>query len=183
MIPRFDPTRAVVFDFARGRMRDEEGEARVNLPASALVRLFDSAGEPATRAFAAEIGVELGRRMLGRFRDDAKVAPLETWADHLGGQVALLGLGDLSVERWGRALVFRVRGVPRDLEGVVGVLLEAALHRVFGHEVRLPGFAQGQDAAFLAVSPATAERVYQLAAAGGGLTQAIEALHGEQVSA
>jgi hypothetical protein len=183
MISRFDPTRAVVFDFARGRLRDDEGETRLNLPASALVRLFEAAGEQATRAFAAEIGVEIGRRVLGRFKQEAEDAPVEAWADHLGGQVALLGLGDLSVERWGRALVFRVRGVPRDLEGVVGVLFEAALHRAFGWEVRLPGFPQGQDAAFLAVSPATAERIYQLAAGGAGLAEAIEALHSEKVSA
>jgi hypothetical protein len=177
MIARFDPTRAIVFDFARGRMRDDEGETRLNLPASAIVRLLASAGDEGGRAFAAELGLEIGRRVLGRLKTELSEAPVETWADHLGGQLALIGLGDLSVERWGRALVFRVRGIPRDLEGLVGVLLEAAIHRVLGREVRLPGFPDGSDAAFLAVSPVTAERVYQLAAGGAGLAQTVESLH------
>lgn len=177
MTPRFDPTRAIVFDFARGRMRDDEGETRLNIPATALVRLFEGAGEQSTRAFAADIGVELGRRLQSRLKGEATQAPLEVWADHLGGQLALLGLGDLSVERWGRALVFRVRGVPRDLEGLVGVLLEAALHRGLGKDVRLPGFSDHGDAAYLAVSPRTAEVVYRWAAEGAGLGQTLEKLH------
>jgi hypothetical protein len=183
MIVRFDPTRAIVFDLARGRMRDEEGESRLNVPATALVRLLDGAGEQATRGFAAELGVEIGRRVQARLKNDLRSAPIEAWADHLGGQIALLGLGDLSVERWARALVFRVRGIPKDMEGIVGVLLEAALHRALGHEVRLPGFADGPDAAYLAVSPETAERVYQLAQSGSGLAQTVEALHLREIRA
>jgi hypothetical protein len=183
MIVRFDPTRAIVFDLARGRMRDEEGEIRLNVPASALVRLLGGAGEDASRAFAAELGTEMGRRVQARLKTDLKGAPIEAWADHLGGQLALFGFGDLSIERWARALVFRVRGIPRDMEGVVGVLLESALHRALGHEVRLPGFADGADAAYLAVSPRTAERVYQLAQNGSGLAQTVEALHLREVRA
>ena len=37
---------------------------------------------------------------------------MEDVLDHLGGELALLGLGSLGLERWGRALVLTVEGAP-----------------------------------------------------------------------
>jgi hypothetical protein len=177
MIPRFDPTRAIVYDLGRGQLRDDEGNARLNLPASLVMRLCESAGEEATQDFAAALGADMGRRVRERMGSSGEAASIESWTEHLGGQLALLGFGDLVVERWGKALVLRVAGVPAEMQGLVGVLLEGALHRALGRDLRLPGFSEGDSAAYLVVSPSTAEKVYEWAASGRGLIGAIEALH------
>lgn len=177
MTQRFDPTRSIRYDLGRGQLRDEEGTLRLNVPASLVLRLCDSAGETATRDFLSALGTDVGRRVQKGLGNELLAAPVEAWAEHLGGQLALLGMGELLVERWGRALVLRVRGAPEELKGLVGVVLEAVLQRALGREVRLPGFSEGADAAFLVVSPGTAEEVYRLAAEGASLLRVVETLH------
>ncbi|NLE84814.1 MAG: hypothetical protein GX607_00305 [Myxococcales bacterium] len=135
MIPRFDPTRAVVFDLAQGQLRDEEGIGRLNVPADALLRLLAGVGADARRDFGHGLGNEVGRRVQRRLGDAAKDAGAEVWVEHLGGELALLGLGNLSFERWGKALVIAVAGAPQGAEELVGSLLEGALLRALGREV------------------------------------------------
>src|SRR6187431_3768829 len=122
MTPRFDPTRAVIFDLARGQLRDDEGAARLNLPASLVLRLCEAAGAGGAGDFARGLGAELGRRVSDRL--GAGSGSVEAWAEHLGGQLALLGLGSLRLERWGRALVLRVTGVPGEFVPLLGGVLE-----------------------------------------------------------
>src|SRR5690606_9525430 len=104
-------------------LRDEEGTLRLNIPAALLLRLCESAGEAATRDFLSALGTDIGRRIQAALGQDLSAAPIESWAEHLGGQLALLGLGELLIERWGKALVLRVRGAPEELKGLIGVLL------------------------------------------------------------
>lgn len=177
MTQRFDPTRSIRYDLGRGQLRDEEGTPRLNIPAALLLRLCDSAGDDATRDFLSALGTDVGRRVQKGLADELMTAPVEAWAEHLGGQLALLGMGELLVERWGRALVLRVRGAPEELKGLIGVVLEAGLQRALGREVRLPGFSEGSDAAFLVVSPGTANEVYRLASEGASLLRVVEMLH------
>jgi len=177
MTPRFDPTRAVVFDLARGQLRDDEGAARLNLPASLVLRLCDAAGAAGTRDFAASIGAEVGRRVAERLGDEAQTASLQAWAEHLGGHLALLGLGNLRLERWGRALVLRVGDVPAELGVLVGGVLEGALSRGLSRSSEFVAFTGNGDTAYLVVSPATAERARSLRNSGQGLGHVIEDLH------
>ncbi|OQX70201.1 MAG: hypothetical protein B6A08_01635 [Sorangiineae bacterium NIC37A_2] len=177
MTQRFDPTRSIRYDLERGQLRDEEGTLRLNIPAALLLRLCESAGEAATRDFLSALGTDIGRRIQAALGQDLSAAPIESWAEHLGGQLALLGMGELLIERWGKALVLRVRGAPEELKGLIGVLLEAVLQRALGRELRLPGFSEGADAAFLVVSPSTSEEVYRLAGTGASLLRVIEVLH------
>jgi hypothetical protein len=177
MTPRFDPTRALVFDLARGQLRDEEGAARVNLPYHVLARLCEQAGAEAARDFAHSLGVELGRRVVERLGKDAVAEGLVAWAEHLGGQLALLGLGSLQLERWGRALVLRAAGYPAGAEPLLAPLLSSALGRATGRELALVPFVADGSAAYLVVAPGTAERARRLASAGNGLGQVVEELH------
>lgn len=180
MTPRFDPTRAVVFDWARGQLRDDEGASRLNLPASLVLRLLESAGASASRDFAFGLGTELGRRISDRLGKDAERAPLSAWAEHLGGQLALLGLGDLQLDRWGRALVLRVVGAPSSSENVLTAVFEGVLQRGLGRSAEVVAFTREGNSAevhYLVLSAASAVRARELREAGSSLGQVIETLH------
>ena len=177
MTPEFDPSRAIIFDFARGQMRDDEGSARLNLPAAALVRLCEQAGPEARKDFAQSLGSEMGRRIVAQLGQRASEASLEVWAAHLGGQLALLGLGDLSIEQWGRALVLSVEGAPAGTTEMVGQLLAASLQRALGRDAEVVAFALDERTAYLVVSADTARKVAELVGTGAGLGQVVESLH------
>jgi hypothetical protein len=176
MTPRFDPTRAVVFDLARGQLRDDEGASRLNLPTALVERLCAAAGSDAARDFGLGLGAEVGRRVADRLPADS-AASLGAWTEHLGGHLALLGLGSLRTERWGRALVLRVSGVARELTDLLGNVLEGALTRGLSRTVSLVPFGAEEGVAYLVVNPNTAERARSLAASGQGLGSVVEALH------
>lgn len=178
MTPRFDPTRALVVDLARGQLRDEESTARLNLPAHILLSFCDAAGKEATDAFSLALGTEIGRRALEQMGKNAEQATVEAWTEHLGGQVALLGLGDLSVEQWGKALVISIQGSPKGSEPLLGPLLSAALQRSLSRHASLVPFEASMGTSFLVVSPAAAEKARSLQSQGAGLGQVVEALHG-----
>lgn len=177
MTPRFDPTRAIVYDLARGHLRDDEGASRLNLPTHLLLRLCESAGPETARDFAASLGEELGRRIFDRLGDDRLTASIEAWTEHLGGQLALLGLGNLSLEKWGKALVLRVAAIPQGtltlLEGVLG----GAIRRGLGRQVTVVGFLRGDDGEFLVLSEAGAQKARTFAQSGTPLGQVVEELH------
>jgi hypothetical protein len=69
----------------------------------------------------------------------ADTASIEGFVDHLGGNLALLGLGSLSVERWGRALVFIVDGSPLGSGGdaLLAAILEGAVQRCLGRDAHM----------------------------------------------
>jgi hypothetical protein len=177
MTPRFDPTRAIVYDLSRGQLHDDEGASRLNLPAHLLLRLCEHAGLEGTVEFARALGEDLGRRVASRLGAEASVAGIEAWTEHLGGQVALLGLGNLSVEQWGRALVLRVGGMPSGLDRILESVLEGALQRGIGRQVSLIGFSRGDEIEFLVLSPETSHKARTLAQSGAGLGQVVEELH------
>ncbi|HXS15815.1 MAG TPA: hypothetical protein VN764_01415 [Polyangiaceae bacterium] len=176
MTPRFDPTKAILFDLARGQMRDDEGNARLNLPAALLVRLCEQAGPAAAQDFAQSLGSDVGRRIESRLGQHIKTASLEEWTDHLGGQLALLGLGDLSVERWGQALTFVVSSAPAGCTTFIGQLLGAALQRALARQVELVAFAEQSITKYLLVAPDTAAKVSALVQSGQGIGQVVEQL-------
>lgn len=182
MTPRFDPTRAVIFDLARGQLRDDEGAARLNLPVALVIRLCEAAGDNGMRDFARGLGADLGRRIHDRLGRDGQLASVASWAEHLGGHLALIGLGNLRVERWGRALVLRVQDLPLGAEALVGGVLEGALSRGLSKDGELVDFRTEAVVAYLVVSPATAMRARQLRDSGQGLGTVIESLHQGAVS-
>lgn len=181
MTPPFDPTRAVVFDLERGRVA-LEGALAVLLPAEVVARVCAELDVAAVRQLGALLGREAGARVRTRVDEGAT---LESMVDHLGGEVSLVGLGTLSIERWGQALVVRVAGCPlgvRSSELMAGYV-EAALEEAVArrpHAVVLEG---GADAIRLLLCGKTAARhVTSWLASGRSFGDALAALHQASVA-
>ncbi len=178
MIPRFDPTRAVVFDLAQGQLRDDEGIHRLNVPVDALLRLAEAAGPDALRDFGQSLGSEVGRRVLRRLGDVAAGASTEAWVEHVGGELALVGLGNLSAERWGRVLVLAVANAPVGAEALLASVVEGALQRALGREVSAVSLARGGETLRLAIlNRRAAERAREWQNEGASWVQILERLH------
>lgn len=179
MIPRFDPTRAVVFDLAQGQLRDDEGTGRLNVPADALLRLCAAASSEARRDFGRGLGTDVGRRVRRRLGDAAEAATPEAWVEHLGGELALLGLGNLHLERWGKALVVALAGAPRGADELLAAVIEGALQRALGRDVVAVPLASGEDRLRLALlNERAAGNTRRWLSEGASWSQVLERLHG-----
>ena len=157
--PRFDPTHSLEFNLDRGSVKLSGSFERLLLPADALAALVRGADADTRRDFARRLGTEAGRRVAERLDGNASA---EAVVEHLGGEVALMGLGSLGFERWGRMLVVTVQGSPLRAEGdeILAGVVEGALQRAFGRTAAVVPI-QRDDALvrLLVVSPTTAERV------------------------
>ena len=136
MSPHFDPSYALEFDFGRGQIRMANAGERVVVPCDALLALCQGASDDAVRDFGRRIGTEAGRVMNDRL-GEAWQASLETVVEHLGGELALMGLGSLGLERWGQALVLSFTHSPLGAAGdlLLASVLEGAMQRSFGRDV------------------------------------------------
>jgi hypothetical protein len=166
MATRFNPSGSVSFDLVRGRV--DLGGEHVLVPADALVDLCRNAGDDAVVDFGRRLGTAAGRRVGDRL-GDGNQASLEDVLEHLGGELALLGLGSLGLERWGRALVLTVDGGPfgQQLDRLLGAVLEGALQRTFGrdcHAVKL--VRDDRQVRFLITSAASASKVSEWLGSG-----------------
>jgi hypothetical protein len=177
----------VTFDLDRGHVVCEGDTRSLLVPATALAGLVASAGADAAARFGREIGAALGRRIATRLGGAGDLgaaavrgASLEAIVAELGGEVALAGLGALSLERWGRALVLTVDGSPLDgpgdalLEGALG----AAVGACSGREVVAVRLArEGQRVRFLVTGAAAAQRLRGWLAGGAPWADALARLH------
>jgi hypothetical protein len=132
----FDPSYALEFDFGYGQIRVANASPRVVIPSDALLALCEGASVDALRDFGRRLGIEAGRTMNDRL-GEAWQASLETVVEHLGGELALMGLGSLGLERWGQALVLSFNHSPLGWAGdiLLGFILEGAMQRSFGRDV------------------------------------------------
>lgn len=180
--PRFDPTHSLEFNLDRGSVKLSGSLERVLLPADALAALLRGADAETRRDFARRLGTEAGRRVAERLDAGANS---EAVVEHLGGEVALMGLGALGVERWGRALVVTVTGSPLRAEGdeLLAGLVEGALQRAFGRHTAV--VALGRDdtlVRLLVVSSNAAERVRAWLAEGTSFGDVLGRLNGSASS-
>jgi hypothetical protein len=134
--PSFDPSQSVHFDLARGRVALDAKDARLLVPPLALLDLCQSAGQEAITAFGRQLGLEAGRRVAHRLGSGLESLGIASWVEHLGGDLALMGLGSLAVERWGRALILTISGSPLGQEGdaLLAAVLEGALERALARK-------------------------------------------------
>jgi len=128
----FDPTHSVRFDLPRGSVLAGGDERHVLLPCAALNDLVLIAGTEAATAVGRALGTSIGRRIAARVGGAGEVrgASIESVVRDIAGELATLGLGVASVERWGRALVVVIeRPAVADLPflaSIVEGVLEAA---------------------------------------------------------
>lgn len=134
MAEPFSPEHAVTFDLVNGLVHLADAPKRVLAPAEALDALLAGASPDARAAFAKALGAPLGTRLARRL--DAASATPDAVVDHLGGELALAGLGALSVERWGSALVLVVDHAPLAADTTAAVVA-AALHTATGVEAHV----------------------------------------------
>ena len=160
--PRFDPSQTVKFDLTRGQVSFGGSDARVLVPTDALHDLCRGAGNEAMRDFGRRLGTEAGRRAAARLIDGPANASMTDVIEHLGGDLALLGLGSLAAERWGRALVLTVTHSPLGSQGdeLLAAVLEGAIQRAMARDVAVvPLHRDDALARLLVVSPSAATRV------------------------
>jgi hypothetical protein len=125
----FDATGAVQFDLSHGAVRaGSEREPVLLLPCSALEDLALSAPAEA-EVLGRALGSAIGKRAAARMSDPRGVS-VEGFVTQLAGEAAVAGVGVLSVERWGRALIVVVEESPLAgalLAPLVAAAIEAAL--------------------------------------------------------
>jgi hypothetical protein len=176
----FDPTHSLKFDLGRGRVSVDNSTLRLVLPADALEKLCKAAGEEAVSDFGRSLGTEIGRRMANRL-PAIQLASIEDVVEHLGGEMALMGLGSLSVERWGKALVFVVSDGPFGSAGdvLVRAILQGAMQRALSREVT-PLFLgrEGERARFLATTAQVSSQLQSRLASGVKWGEALAELQG-----
>jgi hypothetical protein len=176
MATRFNPSGSVSFDLVRGRV--DCGGEHVLVAADALVDLCRAAGDEAVSDFGRRLGTAAGRRVAERVGDTSS-ASLEEVLEHLGGELALLGLGSLGLERWGRALVLTIDGGPfgQQLDRLLGAVLEGALQRAFARDVRAARLGRDdRQVRFLIASAAGATKVTDWLSSGVSYADALARL-------
>ena len=166
--PAFDPHGAVRFDLKSGATSDPRGARLVLLPAAALEALERTT--PGALAFlASELGKGCGARVAANLGGDAAVrsCDLETVVTHLAGELAIAGLGAISVERWGKALVFVVANPSVASDGFVSGALAGALLAATGREVSVGALGKdGATSRYFVGTPATITKIRGLVSQG-----------------
>jgi hypothetical protein len=174
----FDPTHAVRFDLPRGSVRaGNEGDRVLLVPTSALDDIVLSAPPEAVEALGRALGSAIGRRAAGRMRDP-QAAAVDDFVTQLAGEAAVAGVGVLSIERWGRALVVVVEDSP--LVGtLLGPLVSSAVEAASGRRVWCTLLSRDEHVARILVGGERAVgRVREWIASGLAWNEALAKLHG-----
>jgi hypothetical protein len=175
--PRFDPSHSVEFNLARGLVKLDGGSPRLLVPADAISALVQAADPDARKDFAHRLGSEAGRRAAERLQEGAS---LEAVVDHLGGELALMGLGSFGLERWGRALVVTFSNAPFGPDGdeMLAAVVEGALQRAFARDAGVvPIQHKHPDVRLLVTARSVAARVRGWLGEGVSYTDIIARLH------
>jgi hypothetical protein len=140
----FDP-RVVRIEVQTGVVRASNGERVVLVSAAALDELAREVGSDVTLGLGRAIGRAIGSaaaHSLGGAQAVAS-APLEEVTQHLAEELALHGVGALSIERWGRALVLALLTPAIEADELLSAVLEGALSASTGRET--PCMPLGRD--------------------------------------
>jgi hypothetical protein len=86
--------------------------ARVVVPLEALSLLCRGLRAEELSNFGHAMGNEAGRRVAERLGRDLGPVTTQQMVEHLGGELALMGFGSLSIEIWGQAMVATVVDSP-----------------------------------------------------------------------
>ena len=161
MADSVDLSHAVTFHLPTGSVRTADDANAAVVPTSALAELVRSSPTEARGRFGKAIGEAMGKRVAKRVGGSAALLAggLELVTTHLAGEVALAGLGTLSIERWGRALVFHWTGVAVELSEVLAGILEGAIASSTGRNASCILLSSHGGMRFLATSEQAAGRV------------------------
>jgi hypothetical protein len=175
----FDPAGSVVFDLNGGRVSLAQGGAQVMLPAAALAEVCARLDADSVRHFGGLLGAHAGARIQSRLGTQARPS-MQSMVDQLGGELSLSGLGSLSIERWGQALVARVQGCPLGAraELLLSAYLERALLAALGRELQALPIETGPHGMRLFLcNNVASRRVQEWLSAGRSWGDALVMLH------
>lgn len=176
--PAFDPNGAVRFDMTNGAALDSRGARFVLVPASALDAL-DRATPGALAHIGSEVGRACGARILAKLGGDSEVraATLDVVVTHLAGELAIAGLGSVSVEQWGKALVVVLTNPTVNSDGFLAGALAGAVTVAVGREVfMIPIGRDGNVARFYIGTQQTMIRCRSLVSSGKSWMDILAAL-------
>jgi hypothetical protein len=174
----FNSTHAVRFDLPQGQVHaGTEAERVLLVPTGAIDDVALSAPPEAVEALGRAIGASIGRRAAARM-GDAQAASIEDFVTQLAGETAVTGVGVLSIERWGRALVIVVEGSPLS-SSILSPLVAAAIEAASGRGAACTVLSRDSHMARLLVaSPSGVGRVREWIAAGVPWGDALARLQG-----
>jgi hypothetical protein len=164
--PRFDPGGFWEFHLSGGAMRTREGRRVVVLPedvAGPLVRLALDQGD---QVLLSEIGAALGAECAASLGEGLDERSPETVLGHARSVVALFGLGRLSLDRWGDALVAKLEGPPALHHEGLAALLGGLFGALGGTEV---GCVSAGGGLFVLVHPDVVDAVHGWISEGADL--------------
>jgi hypothetical protein len=176
--PSFDPTHAVRFDLPRGSVHTKGDDGRVLLvPTAALDDLVLSASPAAVEALGRALGAAIGRRAAARMVDPQS-ALIDDFVAQLAGEAAIAGVGALTVERWGRALIVVVEDSP--LGGtLLAPIVASAIEAASGRRASCTLLSRDDRVARILVgSERAVGRVREWIASGAAWSEAVVKLHG-----
>ncbi len=179
---------AVTFDLSRGHVRLSQGDSgrAVVVPAPALVALAKAAGPAATTALGNAIGLELGGRLRTRLAgiDGIRARTVEVMATELATELAVVGLGTLSLERWGRALVLVVDDAPDESDELLAAVLGTTLAEASGSPLGARKLArEGRTLRLLVAGAPALARLETCLAEGVSWGDALTRLHAPEATA
>ncbi|MBX3225695.1 MAG: hypothetical protein KIT84_31040 [Labilithrix sp.] len=176
--PAFDPNGAVRFDMTNGATSDSRGTRFLLVPAAALEAL-DRTTPGALAHLGAEVGRACGARVAASLGGDGGVraSTLEVVVTHLAGELAIAGLGSVTVERWGRALVVVLTNPNVNSDGFLAAALAGAVGFAAGRDVcMIPIGREGNVLRFLIGTSQTMIRCRSLVSSGKTWMEILSAL-------
>lgn len=176
--PAFDPHGAVRFDMKSGAASDARGARLVLVPAQALEAL-ERTTPGALAHLGSEIGKGCGARVAARLGGDSGVraATLEVVVSHLAGELAIVGLGSVHLERWGKALVIVVENPGVGSDGFMAAALAGAILSAANREVAVASLGrEGNTARYFIGTQQTAFKARSLLSQGKSWTDIVATL-------
>jgi hypothetical protein len=170
----------VTFDLEKGRVhladaRDDNARMVV-VPAAALARLIAAAkdeGVAVGRALGEGIGARIGPK------EDADASVDHALAS-IAEELALLGLGAVSLERWGRALIVVLDDAADLGEAFLAAVIEGTLSSATTRQVHARALGRtGSKLRVFVGRAATVDKLGTLLEEGIGWGDALVRLHGE----
>jgi hypothetical protein len=166
--PTFDPKHAVVFDLARGATQDASKGRLLLVPASAINEITRGF-ETVAKKLGTQIGKACGTRVAGRLGggDNVRRATIEAVVTEIAGELSVAGVGLVSVERWGKALVVAIENTPLEDDNLLAAIVESSMSAAVSKQVfGVTLSRQGGTVRVLIASDVTCKKVRELLASG-----------------
>jgi hypothetical protein len=177
-----DPGGFFEFDLARGAVRDRSGARLLLLSDAVVAPLVDAAVRNGDVTAVRKLGRQLGDAAMNGMDLPPPDASPEVVLGRAAEVLSLFGWGRLEVERWGDALLARVRGLP-SLDGDhlgVAALLGGLFSALADRDVACVPISR--DGAFLLVHPSIAGQIWKWSRSGETVGRIVERLAAPEVA-